>query len=333
MNNHKKYLVDVVRTMLANEDSTIESVAEEIGDLSKLKMLLAFTYAHYDYGDKQKLEDRHWQSLIMLFENVRNYIEKTDKLPFNFHSYDEKEIEILEKIPMSFFRGERCNDLYKLNSWIKHIKIALNDKDKNDPRVVFKLNEGGELELAVLAQDYPGSLWRITGTCFEHEVDIAQASGYVIDEPYNLSMDFLKIKLPPIIRVRKILESKYGVDGKLNPDEINKIFIERLDRQIRDIVGGASDICCNPREIISDISARYNMDCFGGGRYRVGLRFSVDKPGILYSFTRILSDVGEITGFKTYSHSNGEITDSFSMQSDKCEDDLRDKLDEYFLRK
>jgi len=39
---------------------------------------------------------------FMLFENVRNYIEKTDKLPFNSHSYDEKEIEILEKIPMSF---------------------------------------------------------------------------------------------------------------------------------------------------------------------------------------------------------------------------------------
>ncbi len=36
MNNHKRYLVDVVRTMLVNEDSIIESVSEEIGDLDKL---------------------------------------------------------------------------------------------------------------------------------------------------------------------------------------------------------------------------------------------------------------------------------------------------------
>jgi len=332
MNNHKRFLVDVVRTMLVNEDPTIESVAEEVGDLDKLKMLLSFTYAHYDFGEKQKLEGRHWQSLKMLHDNVKNYLEKSDKLPFNLFYYDESERAVLEKIPNSFFRGERCNDPYKVGAWIKHVMEALKDKELKKPRVVFKSTEDGGLELAVMYQDYPGSLWRITGTCYEHGIDIKQASGYVIEPPYELSMDFLKINLPSDDLKKKILEKVYGKVDKKTPEEIVNKFLDRLDEKLRENVGQAKELEYDPREIIKDISPKYSLDNFGGGKYKVGIRFNIDKPGILYSFTRILSEVGDITGFKTYSHSNGEKTDSFFLRVGIDDEELKRTLDRYFNR-
>ncbi len=294
-------------------------------------MLLLFTYSHYDFGDKQKLENRHWQSLKLLYENVKKYMEKSDDLPFNVFNFDDDQRALIEYIPTSFFRSERCNDLYKVNSWLNHIQKAIKLKEKNQPQIVFQPRLGGGLELAVISKDYEGSLCGIAGTCYEYGIDIQQASGCVIPSPYELSMDFLNIKLPDIkTKLNKVDPNIKNID--IESGEVEHEYLEKFNHRLSEVVGNKLSLDLDIQDILSRINPRYVIDGFGNNKYRITIRFGSDQPGILYSFTRLLSDVGNIKGFKTYNHSNGEITDSFTLTSEKTQDEIRNDLDKYLIR-
>ncbi len=292
----KDLLIGTAQAELLMERSTIDSVVSKIINPERLRSLLLFTYgdltsspmAGIHSATSKHFSNLDWDNVILLYKRIMNRLNDVEDTGYNPEELNDELAEIAKYVPLSFFRS-RHKEPISIN--LKHIQNVIADKN---PEIVFtKLPEDYFL-LQVIAENFPGLLWRVAGVCCRHKYNLQEAEIYSTSGQYNIAFDFFEIDAQSVSNITPF------------QDELASVIKER------------KDIGINAQELLRGMDIKYTLDYIPlVDKYRMSI-MARDRKGLFYSVIRTLSDeVGaDICATKARTLRNGRVTDVFFFSSE-----------------
>jgi len=312
-NGERDFHFHFAQRELTNEDPVIQKFGEIVGDETKSRSLLLFTYAALDYGLETRFTGRQWENVVNLYQNVMKQLKGVRDLPYDPLRLDPDARIVSELLPPNFLSTAFARSIDPIT---RDIKIAITS---GQPVVKFNhLYEQDEAVLQVICEDYRGLLSHIAQTCYIHKVNIDQAKAFSFSIPpnslsylsdkFNGALDFFNLSLPTYF------------DADLFVNQVRGILNERKDIEFdsAELMKGIirAELHYKPETQMYELVARVH-----------------NQPGLLAAMTTTLSKALDINihTSKGHLHRDGkEVTRRFYFYAVGRDDTLQESIGEYF---
>lgn len=302
---NKDTLFTPAQSYVVDDPATVAMLTTRVDDVRQLRSLLLFTYADLGHGKQKRFTPEQWENALDIYKNSMRRLMKQEQRPYDPFALDEEGRAIASSMPEGFLQSRYVGRLVTTYiGWLRKVKY------EGNPQIRFaKTYSNKTALLEIAAEDFPGLLWRITGTCYKHGMSITQAQIYSLKEPHKLALDFLNLAIPD------------GIDEGQFKKDIASIISSRGDLELPELdiakIVGQADV-----ELEHLPEAGYVRMTMAGA----------DQLGLLYAVTRTLSEkIGaDIYATNAYTSREGRIRNIILFKSDKGFKDLTGEMAKYF---
>ena len=303
---NKKALYEGINKRVETREVTTR-LAEKVKNKDTLQALLLFTFAHYQYGEEERILKEERENILNLYENTMMYFDSKEGKKIELYNpmyLDDDSLELMKYIPRHFLYSPYRN---QLNTHLSHLKSVQEKRS-----VEFESYDMSEIEhagqIGIYTEDFPGLWWRIAGVCYQKNINIVKANMYSLKNNPSLAMDFLHLRLP---------------------DRPLKELIPELKEELTRVITGKEDIAVDPSEILKKCRLSYQLEAEQKG-FRLGITIDHDEKGLSYAVTKPLSPFADIQGVSNHKHRKGSFTDYYFLETALKEEEFKDRIDSIF---